>query len=312
MKNTWKVSKSKIYFVIVLLGVFFISCGLEDILIVEAPTVVNNEPLYESEDYLTLYFDFETNEKSDNFSGTDIYYKIYNSSEDLKRERDYINTLGSSSNNNSNSSTAFQKLTGDKNSSNYFYQKLSLCYYYNDEGHIYNKNYFIPSRGSNTRVYFRIKNHIDAVNPNFFAGVSYPHKVASEMSRYDGSYIHFLCYRKSTGKIQFCDWIEKEDKWIDCITGTEIHKSDLVLVEPGRYNGCSFDFFDEDDKKNPSFFKIPENGDDDFLYSSSPDEEDTFFVQFFAVGVVWDADNIKSVYSIPLDLGSVQIKKGQL
>ena len=120
MKNTWKVSKSKIYFVIVLLGVFFISCGLEDILIVEAPTVVNNEPLYESEDYLTLYFDFETNEKSDNFSGTDIYYKIYNSSEDLKRERDYINTLSSSSNNNSNSSTAFQKLTGDKNSSNYF------------------------------------------------------------------------------------------------------------------------------------------------------------------------------------------------
>ena len=55
-----------------------------------------------------------------------------------------------------------------------------------------------------------------------------------------------------------------------------------------------------------------ENGDDDFLYSSSPDEEDTYFVQFFAVGVVWDADNIKSVYSIPLDLGSVQIKKGQL
>ncbi len=81
-------------------GAFFSTCGLESVVTVEAPTVTYNDPLFSSSDYANQYFSFLTAEDSGNdFMGTEVYYKIYNNSSTLVSERNAILSVNSASNN---------------------------------------------------------------------------------------------------------------------------------------------------------------------------------------------------------------------
>ena len=62
-------------------GFFLSSCGLEEVITIEEPTVTYNDPLYSNDNYLDWYFSFLTadskNASEERYLGTDIYYKIY-------------------------------------------------------------------------------------------------------------------------------------------------------------------------------------------------------------------------------------------
>lgn len=76
------------------------SCGLETVVTVNAPTVTYSSPLYSSDDYLTWYASFlSAEDNGGSFMGTEVYYKIYNSSSTLVSERSAILSVNSASNN---------------------------------------------------------------------------------------------------------------------------------------------------------------------------------------------------------------------
>lgn len=80
-------------------GIFLSSCGLEEVLTVEEPTITHNDPLYSTDEYTKWYFSFKTSADSgENFIGTDVYYKIYNSSSTLSSERSSILSVNTSTN----------------------------------------------------------------------------------------------------------------------------------------------------------------------------------------------------------------------
>lgn len=125
----------------------YTSCGLEVVVVVDEPTVTYNEPLYSNTDYSTYYCDFLTNETSsnnkelgDSFIGTEVYYKIYNSSSTLVSERSSILAVNTSS----NGSSAATKMI-----ETYTYQPLGSSP--QNSGSV-----FVPQAGKNQRVYFRI------------------------------------------------------------------------------------------------------------------------------------------------------------
>ena len=121
-------------------GIFLSSCGLEEVLTVEEPTVTYNNPLYTSADPLTWYFSFKTSADSgENFIGTDVYYKIYNSSSTLSSERSSILAVNTST----NSSAAATRMV-----ETYSYQSLGTSISTD------NSVYF-PER--NSSVIFRLK-----------------------------------------------------------------------------------------------------------------------------------------------------------
>ena len=76
---------------------------------------------------------------------------------------------------------------------------------------------------------------------------------------------------------------------------------DGVPLVPFR-NGStkSFDFFDDNDDESDSDVK-PAEGDSDFYYSSSSSADDTYYVQFFAVGVAFDEATLSNTYSRKAD-----------
>lgn len=72
------------------------SCGLDTFYVIDAPSNVIHQPQYSSIDYSDNYFDFYTVDRSyDGFKylGTEVYYKIYKSSDRLKSETEYLQSL---------------------------------------------------------------------------------------------------------------------------------------------------------------------------------------------------------------------------
>lgn len=100
MKNAGFMQKNLFLLILcTIAGIFVSSCGLEEILTVEEPTVVLNAPLYSSSDSLTWYFSFvSSGDSGERFIGTDVYYKIYNDSSKLSSDRSSILSVNTSSN----------------------------------------------------------------------------------------------------------------------------------------------------------------------------------------------------------------------
>lgn len=106
MKNAGFIRKNLISFIFcMILGIFVSSCGLEVVYIIQEPTITYNDPLCTSSDSLTWYFNFKTADSSQNeetkelsYSGTDIYYKIYNNSSNLLSQRNSILAVNTASN----------------------------------------------------------------------------------------------------------------------------------------------------------------------------------------------------------------------
>lgn len=131
----------------IITGIFVSSCGLEEVLTVEEPTVTHNSPLYSSSDSLTWYFSFKSSSDSGpNFVGTDVYYKIYNDSSKLTSERSSILSVNTSS----NSSDAAKRMI-----ETYTYQPLGTSA-------ATDSSVFVPELGRS--VAFRLKTSLSYAN----------------------------------------------------------------------------------------------------------------------------------------------------
>ena len=101
MKNAGFMQKKLIVLILCIIASIFVSsCGLEEVLSLDSPTVTQNNPLYSSTDYLTWYSAFTTEESSqpEQFIGTEVYYKIYNNYSSLTSQRSAILSVNTTSN----------------------------------------------------------------------------------------------------------------------------------------------------------------------------------------------------------------------
>ncbi len=86
---------------------------------------------------------------------------------------------------------------------------------------------------------------------------------------------------------------------------------------PCRYDGSkTFDFFDDDNSDVSNKIDVePVNGDEDFTFSSSATDSDTYYVQLFAVGMSFNTTTVSandlSSASDLVDLGSIPITKNK-
>jgi len=148
MKSAGIMQKNSFFLILcIFAGIFFFSCGLEELLSLDSPTVTQNNPLYSSTDYLTWYSAFTTEERSqpDEFIGTEVYYKIYNNYSSLTSQRSAILSVNTSS----NSSAAATRMI-----ETYTYQPLGASQNTNNV-------VYVPGTGSARRVVIRLKNYQD-------------------------------------------------------------------------------------------------------------------------------------------------------
>lgn len=292
-----------------LIGVFFISCGLEQIIYVEGPVQLVNGPVYNSSDYSKWYFAFIKKENSDpnvNVIGTEIYYKIYNNSSTLLSQVNSITSVNSSS----NSTAAFQKMTDT-----YSYQPLRWGYCDFEKNTVSLgsaiSTFFDGDDGNSVR--FRLKSYLEEQS-----SVAYSAYYVSEITE-EGAWKckgYFLDSRliKDVYFINnsYGDKFYKDKAMTEEI---EIGKNgDFLLCQPvrnlqGKYK--SFNFFPSSTENlNSSLNGSPESDDIDFCYSDSPDE-DVYYVQCFAVTVAFDSSSLSNSYSVLLDLGAAPVRKGE-
>lgn len=129
-------------------GVLFSSCGLDDVITLVEPSVTKNDPLYSSIDFLTWYCSFitedEDNKAIGSFSGTEVYYKIYNNYSALVSQRNAILSVNTTS----NSSAAATRMIDT-----YTYQTLGCGP--TSRGNVV----FVPRGGTNQEIKFRVKTY---------------------------------------------------------------------------------------------------------------------------------------------------------
>ncbi len=127
---------------------FNTACGLDVFYVMESPVTNVHTPSYDSSDFAERYFSFFTNENVStnsgfSFKGTDIYYRIFDSSSQMQSE---VNSLISLSNNESTSNTAATKMI-----ETYKFNKLRISGYYEEP--------LIPYSGQNRQIYIRLTDY---------------------------------------------------------------------------------------------------------------------------------------------------------
>ena len=169
MKKAYNVIKN-IFVVLslVCLFIFNTGCGLDTFYVISAPVNVVHQPYYTDTDHAERYFSFWTNEETDIagfvFLGTDVYYKIYNSSSQMSTEVSVLQTLASDS---EKSSTAPDKMMNPTSSGGYGYKGL--------EAKKFNKSVLIPSENQNRLVYIRLSDYqsLEAYSARILIGGEY-------------------------------------------------------------------------------------------------------------------------------------------
>lgn len=142
MRQTAAAFKNTLIFLMLACCLFFGgSCGLEEVIVVDEPTVTYNNPLYSDSNYANFYCEFLTSESNqlESFIGTEVYYKIYNNSTTLVSEQSSITSVNTSS----NTGAAATRMIDS-----YSYQQLGSSPQNPD-------SIFIPSGGSNRKIYIR-------------------------------------------------------------------------------------------------------------------------------------------------------------
>lgn len=132
----------------VCLFIFNSGCGLDVFYVMPTPITIVHTPSYDSSDFSERYFSFFTNENVTSnsgfsFKGTDIYYRIFDSSSQMNSE---VSSLVSLSNNESTSNTAASKMI---ETYNFNKLRISGCY---DEP-------LIPYTGENKQIYVRLSDY---------------------------------------------------------------------------------------------------------------------------------------------------------
>ena len=304
MKSTARLKDRFCSVLIFVSGAFFCSCGLDVVLSVEEPTTKYNTTYYNTDDGGNWFIDFETKETGANqsieggkFLGTEVYYKIYNNYSNLVSHNSAINSVNTTS----NGTAAATKLTDT-----YSYKKLLLKA--RTANGIVQSNYsvFVPSENSNRKVYFRPKTYTGSDSIVLRAAAAIPHGYSES----DGGEIYnYLAYTPTKRVVKY-KYVPTTAAWTDP-NGNSVDYADIIFYEPFRNvsEDRSFDFFDDADTDADENVE-PESGDEDFWYSATSSAEDTYYVQFYAVGVAMDSQSCTNVYSLVLDLGSMPIKKG--
>ena len=274
------------------------SCGLEDTITVEPPTKRINDPLYSDTDYLNRYCGFKTEEdgnKDISFTGTEVYYKIYNNYSNLTSQRSAITSVNTTS----NGTAAATKLIDT-----YTFQPLGI--YPDVDG----RSVFIDDETYDRTIIFRPKSYRH--NPDYIGD---DFETFRACVKFEGCLRAFVTV-DGTRSFKNVYYNSETSKWTYGDSNTysgftkEIDYSAIELCVPYRVNGKSFDFFDDQDTKNTVNVE-PVDGDSDFYYSSSASAEDTYYVQFFAVGLAFDTTSLATTYSLVLDLGSIAIIKDE-
>ncbi len=173
-------------------GIFVSSCGLEEVLSLDAPTVTQNNPLYSGDDPLYYYHAFYTEEakQPEEFIGTEVYYKIYNNYSSLNSQRSAILSVNTSS----NSSAAATRMI-----ETYTYQPLGTS---ENTGNVV----FVPSTGVNRRIIIRVKNY---QNGTGYSGDSDRYHFAACVRIADSLYEPYIPYRTGNSKsFDFFDYDE--------------------------------------------------------------------------------------------------------
>ncbi len=153
MKKAYSVIKN-IFVVLslVCLFIFNTGCGLDTFYVISAPVNVVRQPYYTDTDHGERYFSFWTNEETNIdgfvFLGTDVYYKIYNSSSQMSTEVSVLQTLANDS---EKSSTSPDKMMNATTSGGYGYKSLKA------KG--YNNQVLIPNENQNRLVYIRLSDY---------------------------------------------------------------------------------------------------------------------------------------------------------
>lgn len=312
MKNFRKTDKINILVFFVLAGVFFMSCGLEDTITIEPPVKTVSTPLYSDTDYTKRYCGFETVEAKNNnienakFTGTEIYYKIYNNYSNLTSQRSAITSVNTAS----NGTAAATKLI-----ETYTFQTLRTY------PEIENIAVFVPTENNDRVIIFRPKSYkgseeyLGDAFENFRACVKFSdclRAFVTDPSSSSFSNTFTNVYYDNTNSVwKASSSSENKDKDYDYSNfATLSSNATVTLCVPYRYNSKSFDFFDDLDT-NEDANTEPEQGDDDFYYSSSASADNTYYVQFFAVGLAFDSTTLGTTYSLVLDLGSIAIIEGE-
>lgn len=153
MKKAYNTIKYLILLSVVMcLFIFNTGCGLDTFYIIEAPQSIIHSPIYNSIDASDRYFEFWTNESNDmegfTFLGTEVYYKIYNSTSTMLSEINVLQTLSSDTD---KSATAADKMINPESNSGYGYKALKVTG--NDSVPL-----VLPA-DSNQRVYIRLSDY---------------------------------------------------------------------------------------------------------------------------------------------------------
>ena len=129
---------------LILFNIVFAGCGLDTFVELKEPSV-NHEPIYSSIDVSENYFEFTTALNTyEGFLGTEVYYKIYNSTSKLTSEYSSINSAASSETTSNQSANRLIET--------YTYQPLR---HEGDEG----ANYLISDTTNAHKVKIRLSNY---------------------------------------------------------------------------------------------------------------------------------------------------------
>ena len=141
--------RKRVLFSFILAGyliLFNTACGLDTFYVIDSPNNTIHAPSYSSIEYQDNYFEFWTEDKTYDaikFQGTEVYYRIYKSSDRLRTE---VNDLIAIAEKDESNSAAY-KLTDT-----YKYQPLRGKGYED-------KDVLIPTAGYNQRVYIRLSDY---------------------------------------------------------------------------------------------------------------------------------------------------------
>lgn len=262
----------------------FNGCGLEDIKYLNAPIFAFDVQQITIGNFMNqteaanAHFDFRTNDsdqESDIYRGTAIYYRIYNNYTTMNSEISNLSSLSSSTN---SASSATKMIEG------YKYNELGLAY--EDHG-VYTPLSRIPlfSKGSNDRYFIRLTNNV-----GYDACIKLVDSADSSVSK-------FWMYNNSTSHYDFFSKLE------------DGYSAGYKRIVPMRKNGnLNFDFgrkYEAGEHKNNTI--LPVKGDEDFLCSDNSSAENIYYVTLYAVAYGFDSIDFSYLYSGVLFLGSVAI-----
>lgn len=140
----------------VYLFVFNVGCGLEEYIIVAAPKTIESQPEHNASfdlrdfkfsTYELKCSDVSVEDRCDSFTGTDIYYKIYNNYNNLLNERSRLENLAND--------TEQQEKTYSTMTDSYKFKQLKCS--------DYNKTPLIPATTDklNQKVHIRLTDYYD-------------------------------------------------------------------------------------------------------------------------------------------------------